>query len=142
MEQKRIAMMNKSSSPSASVGDPWIPRQWPRGMTIIILSALCVLSSELASADTAAQAYNPPWAGSLAWAANNALFNRPAGSFAYLDNNSVDSITLPWWQSRVAHPIYDYDAAKLPTGSVRLDSAVEADVTFHRLLPGWTKQSS
>ena len=36
----------------------------------------------------------------------------------------------------------DYTASKLPTGSVRLDSAVEADVVFHRLLPGWTKQTS
>ena len=41
-----------------------------------------------------------------------------------------------------ANPIMDYDASKLGVGSVRLDSAVEADIVFHRLLPGWTKQTS
>src|SRR5689334_13712465 len=107
----------------------------------LLLFAFCVLSPELAAADTAASAYNPPWAAETAWA-NSELFARPTGSYAYLDNNSSDTNYLPWWETRVAHPILDYDAAKLPTGGVRLDSAVMADVTFHRLLPGWSKQTS
>ena len=56
--------------------------------------------------------------------------------------DSSSSTGLPWWETDVAHPITDYSASKLPVGTARLDSAVEADVTFHRMLPGWTKQTS
>ena len=101
-----------------------------------LLCVFCLLSSEWAGADTAASAYNPPWAGELGWASNN-LFTRPEGSNATYENSY-----LPWWQTDVAHPIADYNAAKLPVGDVRLDTALEADLTTHRLLPGWTSQPS
>jgi outer membrane protein OmpA-like peptidoglycan-associated protein len=110
---------------------------------LCLFSVLCLQTSGWVRADTAASSYDPPWGGFLSWAGNNSLFARPPlGSFAYLDNNSVDSNTLPWWSTDVAHPITDYDAAKLPTGSVRLDSALMADIAFHRTLPGWDKQAS
>ncbi|MFA5976422.1 MAG: OmpA family protein [Elusimicrobiota bacterium] len=85
---------------------------------------------------TTAESYYPPWVSELGWANNN-LFSRPTGSLAWLEDSY-----LPWWQTRTAHPIMDYDASKLPVGEVRLDSALDAEVTFHRLLPGWTKQTS
>ncbi len=109
---------------------------------VSLLFAFCFLLSDLArAADTAAQAYDPPWDGEMSWV-NGELFARPVGSYAYLDNNSSDSNYLPWWETRVAHPIQNYDATLLPAGSIRLDSAFLADVTFHRLLPGWSKQTS
>ncbi len=43
---------------------------------------------------------------------------------AYLEERDI-----PWWQNRVANPITDYSADKLPTGSVRLDSAVDVELT-------------
>ena len=110
-------------------------------LVCFLLSELCVLSPELVRADTAASSYNPPWGGELNWA-DSSLFARPFDSFAVLHDNSSESNYLPWWETDVANPIKDYDAAKLETGSVRLDSALESEITFHRLLPGWTKQTS
>ena len=92
-------------------------------------------------ADSAASNYNPPWAGELDWASGD-LFARPFDSFAVLRDNSSETNYLPWWETDVAHPIKDYDASKLETGNVRLDSALESEITFHRLLPGWAKQTS
>jgi len=106
-----------------------------------LLVELCVLSPELILADTAASSYDPAWGGELGWA-NNELFARPFDSFAVLRDNTSESNSLPWWETDVANPIKDYDATKLETGSVRLDSALESEITFHRLLPGWTKQTS
>ncbi len=105
------------------------------------LFAFCILISDFSFADTAASSYDPSWGGELSWA-DNSLFARPPGSNAYLNNNSPDSNTLPWWQTDLANPILNYDASKLATGSVRLDSALETDIVFHRLLPGWSKQTS
>src|ERR1019366_8170450 len=106
------------------------------GMTTILM-----LSALPSWADTAASAYNPAWGGELSWV-NSELFSRPFDSFASLGGNSLETNYLPWWVTDVAHPIKDYDASKLGSGSVRLDSAIESEVTFHRLLPGWTKQTS
>jgi len=130
--------IHPDGSPTGAFGDDAL-----KFLFSVLLIIFCVLSSPLASADTAASAYNPPWAGSLSWAAHNELFSTPPfGSYAYLENNSIDSNSLPWWATDVAHPITDYDAAKLPTGGMRVDTALIADMTFHRLLPGWSKQTS
>src|SRR5258706_13520523 len=105
-----------------------------------ILSFL--LSPTYLLADTAASSYNPPWAiGELNWVSHG-LFARPYGSTAYWDNNSPASIDAPWWQANVAHPIKDYGADALSVGSVRLDPALDAEVTFHRLERGWSKRNS
>jgi len=114
-----------------------------RKKTLIVgfLSAFCILHSQLVFADTAASAYDPPWGSELNWA-DNPLFARPPGSYAYLRDNSPSSNYLPWWQTDVAHPITDYTASNLPVGGLRIDSDLEADLTMHRLLPGWSKQSS
>lgn len=85
---------------------------------------------------TAAESYNPIWAGELGWTSGN-LFNRASGATAWLEDQYV-----PWWQNQVAHPVDDYSASKLATGGVRLDTAVDVDYTIHRLLPGWSAASS
>ncbi len=85
---------------------------------------------------SAAESYSPEWASDLSWASKD-LFHRPLGASAWLENQYT-----PWWQNQVAHPIDDYSGAKLQTGVVRLDTAVDVNYTNHRLLQGWTKQSS
>jgi len=112
-----------------------------RFVILPLLSAFCLVAPDLVRADTAASAYSPAWGGELNWA-NSELFARPFGSFAFLRDNSSESNYLPWWETDVAHPIRDYNAGALPEGGVRLDTALESEVTFHRLLPGWSKQSS
>jgi len=106
-----------------------------------IFAAVGLFLSGIAHADTSASTYNPAWAGELGWT-NSELFARPFASFAYMKDNSSESNYLPWWETDVAHPIRDYSAGALPVGGVRLDTALESEVTFHRLLPGWTKQTS
>lgn len=106
-----------------------------------LFSELCILSPRLLHADTAVSNYNPAWGGELNWA-NNPIFERPFGSYATLDGITSDSNSLPWWETDVAHPIRDYSAGLLPVGGVRLDTALESEITFHRLLPGWSKQTS
>src|SRR5206468_358540 len=81
-------------------------------MFSLVLSTLYPRSS---TASTAAEQYDPSWADQFFWTTNN-LYNRPPGVQAYLEDNYV-----PWWQGQVAHPVADYDAAKLATGGVRLD---------------------
>jgi len=112
-----------------------------RFFTLSFLSAFCLLASVAVHADTSASTYSPAWGGELNWA-DNGLFARPFGSRAVLDGISSDSNSLPWWETDVAHPIRDYNAGSLPVGGVRLDTALESEVTFHRLLPGWSKQTS
>ena len=105
---------------------------------LVLLSACCVLGSERVSATTA-EAYDPPWVSELQWAAGNSdLYDvGTTGSSAYLENKFT-----PWWQNQVAHPIDDYDSSKIPTGSVRLDGALDIEYTIHRALPGWTVSKS
>lgn len=85
---------------------------------------------------TAAESYYPPWVNELAWA-NGSLGAQPTGAQTWVENNYT-----PWWQGRVAHPLLDYDASKLPTGGIRLDAAVNAELTAHRMLPGWAARKS
>lgn len=85
---------------------------------------------------SAAENYNPPWAAQMAWANGN-LFHTPFGATAYLEDGHS-----PWWQTQTAHPIKDYDASKLTTGGLRMDASLDAEVTAHRLLPGWVAQGS
>jgi outer membrane protein OmpA-like peptidoglycan-associated protein len=107
------------------------------------ISLFCGLPLRHASATTA-ENYDPAWLTELGWAGGYAggygqmgnLFNITPGAQAYLED-----LHTPWWQNRVANPA-DYDASKLPTGAVRLDSALMADFTLHRLLPGWQSQAS
>ena len=65
--------------------------------------AFCLLPCRIVLADTAASFYDPSWGGELSWA-DNPLFARPPASNAYLDNNSPDSNSLPWWQTRGQTP--------------------------------------
>jgi outer membrane protein OmpA-like peptidoglycan-associated protein len=85
---------------------------------------------------TAAESYNPSWGDELA-SVNNSLYNAPTGSVAWLEDAYV-----PWWQNRVANPITDYNAALLPTGAARLDTALDVEYTVHRMLQSWTKVTS
>ena len=85
---------------------------------------------------TAAESYNPSWGSELV-AANNFLYNAPMGSVAYLEEAYI-----PWWQNRVASPVADYNAASLPTGTVRLDTALDVEYTTHRMLQSWSKVTS
>ena len=107
----------------------------PRRATLLAMMTLLFTHTSV-FADSAAQAYDPPWAGELGWTNNN-LFAAPLGA-----NASYENGFLPWWETDVAHPIADYNAAKLPVGDARLDTALEADLTTHRLLPGWVSQPS
>src|SRR5258708_7453408 len=98
--------------------------------------ALCLLPCRITFADTAAQSYNPPWASELNWARQE-LWARPTGASAWLENAYT-----PWWQNKVAHPITDYTASKLPVGAARVDASLDAEFTIHRALPGWTVRTS
>ena len=102
----------------------------------ILLAAGVIVLSHPCAWGTAAEAYDPSWASELGWA-NSQLWQSPLGSSVWWQDAYA-----PWWQTQVAHPILDYEASQLPAGVARLDSAVQADVTFHRLLPGWSKQAS
>ncbi len=81
---------------------------------------------------TTAESYDPSWGGELSWTTND-LFHRPLWSSAWLEDNYE-----PWWKTRVAHPVTDYSADKLPTGAVRLDTALDLELTLHRPLQGWS----
>src|SRR6185312_16441942 len=85
---------------------------------------------------TAASSYNPAWATELV-GVSNPLYYAPTGSTAWLEEEHI-----PWWQNRVANPIGDYNAALLPTGAARLDTAVDVEYTNHRMLESWSKASS
>lgn len=102
--------------------------------TLAVLGSVGVCAS-FAHA-TAAEAYNPAWASELL-GVNNPIYYAPNGSVAWLEEAHA-----PWWETRVANPIVDYDAAKLPSGAVRLDTAVDIEYTIHRLLPSWSKSAS
>jgi len=120
-------------------------RDQGRGTRATILWGLVTLLSSLvpfgvwaaaAPAPTAAEAYNPSWADELSWT-NQGLWARPTGSSAWLEDQYT-----PWWQGRVASSLADYGPSKLATGAVRLDTALDAELTIHRPLPGWNVQTS
>ena len=96
---------------------------------LVLLALIPALVTPPLWAD-AAETYNPLWAGELNWASGEAPYVAPVGSKAYVENQFD-----PWWVTQVAHPITDYDASKLPVGAVRLDSAVDLELTTHRALP-------
>src|SRR5690349_17098885 len=106
------------------------------GMIAVLLAAfIAMLLPSVVKASTA-EAYDPAWTSELGWANQN-LWHTPEGSQIHLEDERV-----PWWQSQVAHPQGDYDAVKLPVGAVRLDSALDVELTLHRPLQSWTVQDS
>lgn len=100
------------------------------------LTAVLMLSMSRGALAGSSEAYNPSWTDEFIWV-NTPYGARPTGVSAGLED-----LYTPWWQGRVAHPITDYSASKLSVGDVRFDSALEAELTLHRVLPGWTVQSS
>src|SRR5690242_10421556 len=109
-------------------------------LVMSLLTACCLLLANWAHAaaptETAASYYDPAWAGELNWASQE-LWAKPTGASAWLENEYT-----PWWQNQVASPIQDYSPDKLATGAVRLDTALESDIVFHRPLTGWNVQPS
>ena len=108
--------------------------------TVCMLSALCVLGSDIASA-VSAELYDPAWVSELSWVGGNAgtgsLYNAPYGSWAWVETGHT-----PWWQAQTAHPVTDYDSSKLPVGTVRLDGALDLEYTVHRPKKSWSVASS
>ncbi len=72
----------------------------------------------------------------LSWL-NHPIYARPTGSSAWLED-----LYVPWWQGRVANPITDYSASKLAVGSIRLDAALDAELTAHRTKKSWDVEAS
>jgi|GEM_PF-1733984 outer membrane protein OmpA-like peptidoglycan-associated protein len=106
-----------------------------RALITLFMAAGALHSPVLSYADSA-QSYDPPWASDTIWAQN------PIGLFLPYSRGWLEDGYSPWWQTRVANPISDYDPSKMAVGLYRLDVASDFELTTHQLLPGWTGQSS